>query len=154
MLNGVKENLLSKNGSLVNINYFSGAKINDIYKHLDKLLERRPDIVMLHIGTNNCTQMSSNGIVDELLILKHHIEKILPDCQVILSSLTPRIDDGKATLTVKRFNQKLKQLKLEVMDNSNITVKDLGKKGLLLSKIEKCKLARNILKKIDELNER
>ena len=88
------------------------------------------------------------------LPLKNAIEKALPKCKVILTSLTPRLDNGKANLNIKHFNDHLKQLKVEVIDNTNITSNDLGKKGLHLSKSGKAKLARNIVNvlKVDSAN--
>ena len=59
--------------------------------------------------------------------------------------LTPRLDNGKANLSIKHFNDHLKQLNVEIMANTNITPNDLGKKGLHLSKGGKGKLASNIV---------
>ena len=64
------------------------------------------------------------------LPLKNAIEKALPKCKVILTSLPPRLDNGKTNLNIKHFNDHLKQLKVEVMDNTNITSNDLGKKRI------------------------
>ena len=145
MMNGINEKGLSKNGNNVKVRYFSGAKIDDINDKIEKLLDEKPHVIILHLGTNNSPDEASNTILDKLLSLKNKIEKMVPSCKVILSSLTPRLDNGKANLTIKRLNEHMKQLKLEVMDNSNITTKDLGKKGLHLSTNGKAKLARNIL---------
>ena len=110
--------------------------------------------MILHLRTNDAPNKTSNAIVDNILSLKHAVEKALPYCKVILSSLTPRLDNGKANLTIKHFNDHLKQLKVEVMDNINITSNDLGKKGLHLSKGGKAKLASNIVNalKVDPEN--
>ena len=87
--------------------------------------------------------MTSNQIVDELLTLKNDILKV-HKCKVIISTPTTRIDDGKASYTIRNVNNHLKQLKVALMDNSNITSQDLGKKGLHLSKRGKSKLAKNL----------
>ena len=42
----------------------------------------------------------------------------------------------------------MKQLKIDIMDNGNITTQDLGKKGLHLSKNGKLKLSKNVLNKL------
>ena len=149
MVNGINKKGLSKNGNNVKVKYFSGAKIDNIYDKLEKLADEKPQVVILHLGTNNSPDEASNVILDKLLSLKNTIEKSIPKCKVILSSLTPRLDNGKANLTIKRFNEHLKQLKLEIIDNSNITTKDLGKKGLHLSNNGKAKLARNVLSVIN-----
>jgi len=58
----------------VNIKYFSGAKINYVDSKLDKLLESKPEFV----------NMTSNQTINELLILKHCIEKTLPSSKVVI----------------------------------------------------------------------
>ena len=101
--------------------------------------------MILHLQANDAPNKTSNAIVDNILSPKHAIEKALPYCKVILSLLTPRLDNGKANLSIKHFNDHLKQLNVEIMANTNITPNDLGKKGLHLSKGGKGKLASNIV---------
>ena len=109
----------------------------------------KPDVVLVHVGTNNTKEMASNEIVDQLLSLKHKLEKCLPKTEVVLSSLIQRNDDGKADLSVRKVNEHLKQLKINLLDNSNINHKYLGKKGVHLSKAGKAKFSRNIMKRLN-----
>lgn len=153
ILNGVEEKI-SRCDESVEIKFHSGAKIRDMYEHVKPIVLKKPDALILHVGTNDAKDMASNEIIDGILSLKRHVEKKLPTCKVIISSLTPRTDDGKAQFTIRRFNDHLNQLKVQVMNNSNITVRDLGKKGLHLSRGGKGKLARNIVKEVEQLNER
>ena len=98
--------------------------------------------------------MTSNEIVDEILTLKSEIVKIHNVCRVIISTPITRTDDGKAALTIRKVNSHFKQLKVEVIDNSNITAQDLGKKGLHLSKKGKSKLSKNLMNILgDETND-
>ena len=106
----------------------------------------KPETIILHLGTNNAPSMTSNGIVDELLKLKSDIHA---SCKVIFSTPTIRTDDGKASLTIFRVNKHLGELKVDTIDNTNISSKDLGKKGLHLSKSGKSKLAKNVRKKLN-----
>ena len=94
------------------------------------IIDHKPDVVILYLETNDALNKTSNAIVDDLLALKNAIERALPKCKVILSSLTPRLENGKANLTIKHFNDHLNQLKVEVMDNTNMTSNDLGKKRI------------------------
>ena len=152
ILNGIEEKMTNGNKN-VKIRFHSGAKIQDMYEHINDVVEKKPDCIILHVGTNDAKEKPSNQIVDEVLAFKNHVEKLVSKkCEIIISSLTPRIDDGKAGYTVRRFNEHLNQLKVHVLDNSNILVKDLGRKGLHLSKFGKLKLARNITNKVEELN--
>jgi len=152
MLNGINEKALTNDKIKVNMKYFSGAKINDIYSRLDELLEEKPNIVVIHVGTNNAPHMASNKVIDELLKMKHRVERTLPSTKVVISSLITRSDDGKANLTIKKVNRHLNQLKINVMDNENITHQDLGKKGLHLSKFGKVKFERNLINKMSEFS--
>jgi len=149
MFNGIHEkNIQEKTQHRIKVRYFSGAKIEDMRNQIEPLLtERKLKIVILHVGTNNAQSMASNEIVDGLLSLKSEIMKIHP-CQVIISTPIVRTDNGKASYTIKRVNDHLRQLKIDIMDNSNITHKDLGKKGLHLSSGGKLKLIRNVVKEL------
>ena len=86
--------------------------------------------------------------MDELLTLKNDILKV-HKCKVIISAPITRTDDGKATHTIRNVNNHLKQLKVTLMDNSNIPSQDLGKKGLHLSKKGKSKLAKNLVETLE-----
>lgn len=151
MLNGIKEKDLETEKTNVKVRYFSGAKVVDIVPKVKELLEENPNAFILHAGTNDAVSKPSNVIIDELLSLKNLIENKLPKCKVYISTLTPRTDDGKASLTINNFNKHLNDLKLNIMDNKNISVRDLGKKGLHLSRYGKKKFTKNISYIINEL---
>ena len=151
MLNGIKENGFRNDKFDVNLKYFSGAKVSDIANKMDNLLKKNLDCVVLHVGTNNAPVMPSSGILDEILSMKHHIEKVSPKTKVVISSPIVRTDNGKAALTIKNLNQHLRELDIEIIENSNITFKDLGKKGLHLAKYGKFKLVKNIMQKLNKL---
>ena len=125
--------------------------MNDIAKNTDVIVNKKPDCLILHIGTNNAPNMASNEIIDEILSLKQRLEKETPTTKIVISAPTIRTDHGKAGLTVRNFNKHLKQLNIEVIDNWNVTNKDLGKKGLHLSKNGKIKLAKNLKSKLLDL---
>ena len=155
MFNGIREESLSKEGNKIKIRYFSGAKVCDLKKRLPDVLKNiKPDVIVIHVGTNNAPRMTSNEIVDEILTLKSEIVKIHNACRVIISTPITRTDDGKAALTIRKVNSHFKQLKVEVIDNPNITAQDLGKKGLHLSKKGKSKLSKNLMNILgDETND-
>ena len=139
MLNGIQEDRIKSKKFDVSLKYISGAKVSDITKKLDDCLAKKPDCVIL------------NEIIDEILSVKHRVEKQLPFSKVIISSPIVRTDNGKADLTIRKFNQHLKQLNIDIIDNSNINQQDLGRKGLHLSKRGKSKLTKNIKTKLNNL---
>ena len=74
-----------------NFFYISVARINDINHHLMAIISKRPDYLILHVGTNGAITNTSKKIIDDLLILKCNILKRLPNCKVIVPKPTVRI---------------------------------------------------------------
>ena len=147
MVNGIDEKKLQKNGS-AKVFYFSGARINDMNHHLMPIIAKRPDYLILHVGTNDATTNTSRKIIDDLLVLKCHILKQLQNCRVIVSKPTVRIDHGKANLTLRNVNKHLETLNLECIENGNISVQHLSRKGLHLNSKGKGRFDLNFLNQI------
>ena len=158
LFNQIDEKRLNKEYN-VKVRAFNGASINDMYWYLHPLLERKPDLILLHVGTNDINVSTSDGIIDNLLELKLHIENILPDSTVILSQPiirtdtpiirtdTPiiRTDTPRATRIIIDVIKKFNELNIIKMDNSNIERINLGRKGLHLNDYDTRKLAMNII---------
>ena len=100
MLAGIEEKRLSGNRS-VKVRIFPSALTHDMYDYLNPLLEKNPNNIILHVGTNNSVKETSKDILNEMLSLKNFIEKLCPTCQVIVSNSIYRSDNKKASLTVK-----------------------------------------------------
>ena len=83
-------------------------------------------------STKKTSDEMINEMINEMIILKQNIQKSYGS-RVIVSNIIGRTDNGKADLTGKHFNEKLSKLEVEVMDNSNVTSKYLGKQGLHLT---------------------
>ena len=92
---------------------FSGTRINDMNHHLIQIITKRPDYLILHVGTNDSTTNASRKIIDDLLMLKCNILKQIRNCRVIVSKPTVQIDHGKANLTLRNVNKHLETLNLE-----------------------------------------
>ena len=147
MVNGIDEKTLQKHGN-VKVFYFSGARINDMNHHLMPIITKRPDYLVLNVRTNDATTNTCRKIIDDLLMLKSNILKQLPNCRVIVSKPTIRIDHGKANLTLRNVNKHLETLNLECIENGNISAQHLGRKGLHLNSKGKGRLAINFLNHI------
>ena len=83
-----------------------------------------------------------------MLSLKSFIEKTLPQSKVCISNVVQRTDNGKATLTVIKVNERLSALQFDIVDNSNINVTGLNRGGLYLNRTCMGKLAVNFNKEI------
>ena len=117
----------------VKVRSFPGATSEKMYQNIAPLLLKEPKFIILHIGTKDCVNKSSDTIVDEILKLKHHIEVQLPGVIVIISSPITRTDNAKARLTIKHIINKIKLLKVNYLLNDNIYDDYLGQKGLHLN---------------------
>ena len=99
MISGIDEKRLSKKYP-VKVPPFPGASDDDMY-HLRPLLEKCPEPIILHVGTNNCVNESSGVVLDKTLNLKTFIQNSLPQSKVINSNVINRTNDGKTSLTVE-----------------------------------------------------
>ena len=108
MLHGIVENKL--NGKLhVKVRPFPGAFVDDLEDYLKPLLKKKPSILILHVGTNDTTNCSSDNIVALILNLKEWIKTQLPDCRVIISLPIRRVDNRKADKVIADVNKKMKK---------------------------------------------
>ena len=144
MFNNIDETRLSKIKN-IKVNSFGGAKINNMYGHLVPLLRKKPSDLILHIGTNDAVSKTSDQILDEILDLKKHVENVVPDINVIISKLIIRSDNPKANSISGNVNKKLVKLGINLLDHSNISLDDLGRKGLHLNEKGTKRLALNII---------
>ena len=86
-----------------------------------------------------------------MLNFKKFVSEQVPDYKVIISAPTVRSDDGKADLTVSQLTNHLRQLKTDIVNNTNVTSRHIGIKGLHLSFSGTTQLAKNfanVIKKI------
>ena len=150
MVAGLNQQRMSVNQQ-VKVRSFPGATTHDMKDYLKPLLKKKPDNVILHIGTNNAVNEPSRNILNEILMLKTMVENTLPSAKVVVSNVITRTDNGKAALTVIKLNELLEALEIDVIDNRNIGSEFLNRGGLHLKEQGSGKLAVNFLKKIRSL---
>ena len=133
MLHGIVENNL--NGKLhVKFRPFPGALVEDMEDYLKPLLKKKPTHLILHIGTTDTTNSSSDSTVASILNLKEWIKTELLDCRVVISLPIRRVENSKADKVIADVNEKMKKkLGTDVLNNNNITRDLLGRKGLHLN---------------------
>ena len=78
-----------------------------MFDYLKTILKRKPDYVVLHVGTNNAKDITSRKILDQLLQLKTAVLDSNENCKVILSQPMTRVDDGKAGFIISKLNDLL-----------------------------------------------
>ena len=78
--------------------------------------------------------------------MKRKIIDKIPDVEVIPSTRTLRMDNGKAFLTLRQLTMYLVDLNIDILDNHNIQGKHLSKIGPHLTESGKTVLTKNISK--------
>ena len=151
MRHEIDENRLSgAKPNPVKVRIFRGAAIDDMKDFLKPYLKRSATNIILHVGTNNTINDSSSVILNELLSLKDFIHTELPEPNIILSDIIDGSGNGIARLKTSNVNKHLNSLKVDAIDNSNITSEHLNGSRLHLSRYGQCKLAMNLIKKLRE----
>ena len=89
--------------------------------------------LIFHAEKNDAKRFTSRKILNQLLNLKKFVTEQVPACMVTISTQTVRSGDGKAGLTVSQLTNHLRQLKTGIVDNTNITSRHIGIKGLHLN---------------------
>ena len=130
---------------------FPGAKTDDMFYYLVPLLEKNPDYVILHVGTNDAVDHQSSDIISKIFKLKEFIQLKVPNCKVIISTPIKAHGNKKASSLVDDVIQQLQQLNTEATINANIEKNMLGKKGLHVNRNGLKKFAKNLIDAIQEL---
>ena len=146
ILNGVIERNFSNDRS-VKVRKFPGATVDDLRHHALPIIRKQPKYIIIHTGTNDAVKFTSRDILNKLLQVKSFIQEKLPDAEII-STPTLRSDNGKAALTVRQLTNHLINLKIDILDNRNITGKYLSRRGLHLNQSGSNLLTKNIIFKL------
>ena len=113
----------------VKVRAHSGGSVRDMYDHLEAHLAKKPSKLVIHIGTNNTVNQSSDEIVKEMTDLDEWIDrKTGGRVERFYSMPIGRFDVAKATLTTRHLQAKLRNSGLNIIDNTNIEKEYLGKK--------------------------
>ena len=125
---------------------FSGATVHDMKSHIIPTIEKSPDQICLHIGTNDLRSSEPNMVADAIVDLAREIESSC-DAEIVLSEVTTRNDahcDGVKTIN-RRLRQFCRQNGWKVISHANITLNGLNKGGLHLNKEGNDLLHRNFV---------
>ena len=137
MLNGIVDRGLSSREHKVWVKNHPGANTEDILDHLKPTLRRKPELVIIHSGTNDITDDKDTILfLDKAIDL---VQKDSPNTEVAISLPIMRKDKEG------RYSKKLRDLKrriqkhctdkdIALIDNDNITHDGLGIKGLHLNR--------------------
>ena len=129
---------MSKAASVVS-KCFPGSSVDDMCHYAIPTIKKKPDEVILHVGTNNITEAdSARHIAEKIVDLATFIEKESPQTKVTISSLITRKDSEAFKPKIEETNKILKsfatQRSWNFIDHKNINDSCLNNGGLHLNK--------------------
>ena len=115
----------------VKARFFRGGTTEDMEDNIKSILKREPDDIIIHVGTNNATNLTARHILYKLTIKINNSR-----CSQILLSFisqpTLSFENGKVALTNHHLFKLLEELNIDISGNRNISHEHLGGKGLNL----------------------
>ena len=105
-----------------------------MYHYAIRLLEKKPENIILHLGINNAPYKSDTDILKDLIELKDFILEKSPSCKKItLSTPAVRTDRENAKKNNENLTNRLKKQGIPYITHDNITHKHLYRDGLHLN---------------------
>ena len=151
MLKNITGSGLSKDHT-VKIRPHPGATTVDMIDYIKPELRHKPDIVILHCGTNDIT--NDVNTVKKIKKLVKEIEENDGSTDIVISGLIKRFDRN-AIDDIERINEKLKRWcigkRLTFIDNNNINESCLNRGKLHLNRRGSSYLVNNLKKFIESL---
>jgi lysophospholipase L1-like esterase len=139
----------------VTVKCFPGSTVGDMSDYVKPILRRKPDNIILHVGTNDTSKRKATEIMNDIYRLCQEIKEAAPDVEIILSELTKREDNEKAKQTVNELNKLLENYctatNLSLITHNNITNTSLNISHLHLNRYGSSIFARNIIKYLHRL---
>ena len=127
---------------------YGGAVSEDLVDHIRPTLRRKPDVIVIHIGTNDITNDNCSSLQINPNKIRELVTELSQSTKIVLSSIILRHDKSNINVTVNRENEIIKQFcktnKLDLIDKSNIKDQNLyGKKKFQLNDVGTSLLAYN-----------
>ena len=141
-------------GHRVVVKSFAGATTSDMSHYVKPTLDKKPDQIILHAGTNDIGKLSPSEIADNIVDLAREIESST-DAQVIISELVTRSDlsaSGDVDAVNKRLRKFCNQRQWHFIRHDDIHSTDLNRGGLHLGETGIAKMYNNFADKLDECN--
>ena len=136
---------------VVKVGKSPGATADDMYHYLIPLMQKQPDNVILHVGTNEVFFCNSSKIVHNILKLRSFVSQKLPNGNIILSKPIMRSDTAAGKVTIEEVNKQLNDFEIDMIDNSNLSRAHLNGRGLHLNTKGMLQFAKNLIEGIRKL---
>ena len=152
MVNNIQENGLNKHHD-VQIKRHGGATTLDVKDFIKPIVRRKPDLIIIHAGTNDLTNEKINT-AENLTEIIESAREVSPETEIVISSVITRQDKPGMPKKVKNLNKTINEVcekhNIKVMSNSSVGGDCLSLKKLHLSQKGNSAFARNFLKFISD----
>ena len=139
ILSGLKESKMSQK-MLIEVRTVPGATIQDMKFFVVPHLKKKPDNIIIHVGTNNAPHSSSYEIFHEIQRLKY-----LPSARITISTPALRVDKTNANDINKAFTELVKESNLDYIFHENIKESHIDEYGLHINRTASSILAKNLI---------
>ena len=129
---------------------FRGSTVDDLHDYIKPLLRKRPDKIILVIGTNDIENSAVSDVLKAIKSLLDLILEKLPNCHIVVSEIIKRAGKCKANANgkINEFNSELKKMNIDILRQQNILPEHINQSGLHLNQHGDGQLAKNIISKI------
>ena len=152
MLNGLNDKGLCKNGNVITRKY-PGCSTKDLIHHAIPTIEKKPEVIICHCGTNDITNKIDTIANYQTIINK--IKKTSPHTKIAISSVITRKDKPNYDAKVTELNNKLKKFcdenLVDYISHENIEETCLSFKKLHLNKKGNSFLAKNLINYVNSI---
>ena len=150
LLNGIKANGFKKQN--VTIKAHSGATSEDIIHYIKPVINKKPDKVIIHCGTNDIPKDIKT--IDNLKKIDDYIKVNSPNTKLVLSAIITRQDNREYGIKVGTMNERLKKFtnknNIDLICHTNIDESLLNPKKLHLNKKGYSYLANDFINYLDK----
>lgn len=135
---------------------FPGSTVKDMVHYVKPTLERNPDELIIHVGTNDLVSKDAETVIKEMTNLASQVRSQCSNTKITFSSIIARNDEKVCDSKVQKVNDMMKQSAIKnnwsFIDNSNITKDCLNQGGLHLNKKGSGKLIMNLITYIKSID--
>ena len=149
MLSDLHEYKMSRRKT-IKVRIFPGATINDMKFFAALMLKKKPDKVIIHVGTNDAPHFTPDEMFKNMKELRLLIQKMVPSAKIILSSPVIRVDKANADINNKKFISLLNSTNWDCIHHENIDESHLNEYDLHINRTGSINLAKNLISGIQK----
>jgi len=109
MVNGLDSNGVSSRVNQVSVRSFSGATSKDMIDYCKPLVNKKPNKLIFHVGTNDLTKNIVDSRENFETIIKY-VRQVSPNTEIVLSNVCTRKDDPRLEPKRTELNNKISKI--------------------------------------------